>query len=227
MVFAMTTSSLRLVVLLGCAAAVPGCATATNARTLDAEPPDADVLEEGGSLDGGPPVDGEADASDAGVARVFATATGYLAKSLGGGATGFAGGDGFCASAAEAGGLGGTWVAWLSTSRTNAIDRVTGAGPWYLVDRKTLVFLNKAALATVPRVGIAMNELAVEGPTSRQVWTGTSNGGIASPLTCDDWSNGTNTGRGMTGNAGGKNDWTTLFEEPCDRERSLYCFEVK
>jgi hypothetical protein len=222
----MTTSSLRLVLFLGCAFALPACATASHAGTSDAGP-DAEPPSEGGPLDDAAPPDGGADASGGDVARVFTTATTYAAKSLGGGASRVAGADGFCANAATAAGLGGTWVAWLSTSAVNAIDRVTGTGPWYLVDGTTLVFPNKAALATVPRAGMAMNELGVSGQTTHQVWTGTANGGTRSPFTCDDWSNGTNTGKGMMGVGGQIKEWTSLLEESCDREASLYCFEVK
>lgn len=130
----MTISSLRLgLLLLGCVGAVPACATSTQLVTLDAGP-DAESPSEGGPLpDAGALPDAEAGASGGG-ARVFVTATSYAAKSLGGGASRVAGADGFCANAAAAAGLGGNWVAWLSTSTVNAIDRVTGTGPWYLVD---------------------------------------------------------------------------------------------
>ena len=216
----------RRLLLLIAVGVVAGCATASKSGPFDAGP---DGESEAGPLPDGatPAEDGGADSSTPAVARVFTTATTYAAKSLGGGASGFAGADGFCANAAAAAGLGGTWVAWLSTAKTNAIDRVTGQGPWYLVDGTTLVFANKAALATVPRTGISKNELGLSGQVAREVWTGTANGGVASSFTCNDWTNGTNTGEGTVGIGGQTQEWTKFLEQSCDGERSIYCFEVK
>lgn len=219
----MTIALLRITSFLGFTFVLAGCSASGVSVPLGS---DAEA-ETGSRADGGVPADGQADASEGNVARVFVTSAGYAAKSLGGGATGAAGADGFCTNAAEAGSLGGKWVAWLSTSRKNAVERVTGTGPWTLVDGKTLVFPNKASLATVPRVGIGMNELGEQSEVTREVWTGTSNGGVASTFTCDDWTNGTNTGRGMTGIAGQRDEWTKFLESSCDREMSVYCFEVK
>src|SRR5689334_19443588 len=42
--------------------------------------------------------------------------------------------DGVCASRAVAKGLPGTFVAWLSTSTTDAIDRLAGSRGWVRVD---------------------------------------------------------------------------------------------
>ncbi len=121
-----------------------GCSAGSKVTGIS---PDGGTDSDGGRLDDGGGLedadaqpDGSKDPDHDAVARVFVTATTYAPQSLGGGATGFAGADGFGANAAAAASLGGKWVAWLSTSSTDAIDRVTGDGPWYLVDRKTLVF---------------------------------------------------------------------------------------
>jgi hypothetical protein len=229
----MKSSSFRFACMLGIAAALWGCSTGSRGSGIaqDGGLEDGGLEDGRGLEDGGGVTDAKSDVfkgpGDGDGARVFVTATTYAPQALGGGATGFAGADGFCANAAAAAGLDGRWVAWLSTTRTDAIERVTGDGPWYLVDRKTLVFLNHASLATVPRVGIGMNELGVIGQRTNQVWTGTANGGMASPNTCAAWSSGANNQKGMTGIGGQKDEWTTLFEETCDREQSLYCFELK
>src|SRR5688572_3513455 len=68
--------------------------------------------------------------------RVFVSSLRYPAdlKTAGGKATGKASADAICQTLADAAGLGGTYVAWLSTSDQNAIDHVQGPGPWYRVD---------------------------------------------------------------------------------------------
>ena len=47
---------------------------------------------------------------------------------------GVAGADAMCAQAANNAGLAGTFVAWISTSGVNAIDRITGARGWVRTD---------------------------------------------------------------------------------------------
>src|SRR5262245_2730644 len=82
--------------------------------------------------------------------RIFVTSTPYTGdlKTNGAGMTGLHGADNLCGLAATAAGLGGTWTAWLSSSTVDAIDRINDVGPWYLVDRCTLVFNNKASIVT-------------------------------------------------------------------------------
>ena len=222
--------------------ALSGCSAVANLGANDGGP-GADA---GSGADEGPGIDGGGDSSgspsdgDGGLgdgdafvivpnaARVFRTSATYSAAALGGGASGVAGADGFCAAAAAAASLGGNWVAWLSTSRTSAISRVTGRGPWYLVDRATLVFPNLASIASVPRVGIGMNELGVQSPAV-EAWTGTSTGGTPNTYTCNDWSPTANAtaSKGMVGVAGQVNEWTRFVEQTCDLDRVLYCFEVQ
>jgi len=223
----MKMSSIRVGCTICAAGLLAGCGAAGSPAVVGdaAVDPDADSR-----LDGGASGDGQGDPGKGTVARVFATETIYASESLGGGASGVAGADAFCALAAAAGSLGGKWVAWLSTSTTNAIDHVTGDGPWYLVDRTTLAFPNKASLATTARVGIAMSELGLKGEATRQVWTGTANGGRASRATCSDWSvpdpRYTTNPSGTTGMAGQTAEWTDFSLAQCGTEHGLYCFEV-
>ena len=59
--------------------------------------------------------------------QVFVTDSGAL-----GNFGGLANADSACNVAAGNAALSGTWVAWLSDSQTNAIDRLTGTGCFFL-----------------------------------------------------------------------------------------------
>ncbi len=168
----------------------------------------------------------------AGAKRIFVTSlatTGNL-MAAGNGHDGLDGGDKLCATAAAAASLGGSWKAWLSSSTVNAIDRVADVGPWYLVDRCTLVFANKAAIAaTGPRA--AIDRLA-DGSMAPPVnlWTGTKATGVKDAFTCADWTNdqpihgyeGT-VGTGSNGFFAGA--WTETATNPCHLSAALICFE--
>src|SRR6185369_8050913 len=92
--------------------------------------------------------------------------------------------DLLCNRAAATAGLGGTWIAWLSDSTVNAIDRVHDVGPWYGIDGAE-IFANKAAFTGDPLVGILINEHGTT--TDYAPWTGTLPNGTVAPDTCKDW----------------------------------------
>src|SRR5437016_3643883 len=79
--------------------------------------------------------------------RVFVTSTAYLGSAV----------TSACSDAAAAANLGGTWDAWLSTQSMDAIDKVTGSGPWKRLDGQ-VAFNNHAGLATQPLVAIDITE---------------------------------------------------------------------
>ncbi|MFL5321038.1 MAG: hypothetical protein ACJ790_15370, partial [Myxococcaceae bacterium] len=99
-----------------------------------------------------------------GLKRVFVTSVQYPATF-----GGLAKADEACMLAVSAAGLGGNWKAWLSDSNTDAIDRISDVGPWYLVFISAVqsgdlppykVFNNKANLKTTPLLGINFSEKA-------------------------------------------------------------------
>jgi hypothetical protein len=160
-----------------------------------------------------------------GVKRVFVTQHNYPVAF---GGLQFA--DTACNTSAQSRNLGGTWVAWLSTPTTNAIDRVVGAGPWYLVDQKTRVFNDRTNLAATPLAPIDEDETGAL--LTGNVWTGTDVGGHAF-LTRDESCNGwTSTNLNDAGSYGDSsaNDrvWTVKANIGCDTmmQASLYCFEL-
>lgn len=170
-------------------------------------------------------------ATDTASKRIFATRSSYT-----GALGGLAGADAKCQTAATAANLGGKWKAWLSDSKTNAIDRVTDVGPWALLDGRK-VFNNKINMTTVPITPINRDEFGA--PFDREdrpfVWTGTKFGGSRSSLTCSDWmsSSGGCGGGAVAANCGDRggasagNSWTES-DNPADcssLENRLICIE--
>jgi hypothetical protein len=159
--------------------------------------------------------------STSGTKRVFVTETTYAGGTMGG----LAGADQKCNLSAQAANLGGTWVAWASNGNTNAIDRVTGTGPWVVLGTTTTAFNNKANLATSPLVPINATE---QGHTvsylDGSVWTGTGSGGSAATSTCGGWSSGSSYGH--YGSAVSTASWTSVGDDLCANTNRLYCFEL-
>ncbi len=122
--------------------------------------------------------------------------------------------------------LGGTWVAWLSDSSTNAVDQLTpGSGPFNLVGSGSTI-ANDIATLTDSSIDVAFDK-AEDGSTvtGQFTWTGTSSDGTAYTVTCDDWTN--TATNGMTGHTGLTTQaWTFFNNANCATTRHLYCFEV-
>lgn len=173
-------------------------------------PPPSDA----GARDAGP------DASDGGgVKRVFVSSVRTVGN-MGGVATG----DALCQAAANQARLGGTWVAFLGTAGNPAAARLTWNGPWFLVDRQTLVFTTKAAIAVGPAVRIDRDETFTRLPDER-VWTGTNaNGNPETDTNCANFGLG-----GVFGLSGVTSamdeDWTQAGNRNCSDQQHLYCFE--
>ncbi|MBX3192387.1 MAG: DUF1554 domain-containing protein [Labilithrix sp.] len=137
---------------------------------------------------------------------------------------GLAAADALCNTLAAAK-LGGTYKAWLSVPGTNAIDRVTSAGPWFLPTGE-LVADDKAGLATTQLKHLLNrdeNGAALPDAEDR-VWTGTTSNGTYSGPDCAQWAGG-GTGRVGEANNGGANSWTNLGTEPCSEVNRIYCIE--
>jgi len=163
--------------------------------------------------------------------RVFVTS-----KSYSGALNGPTGADAICGGAAGYAGLAGSWKAWISDTTVDAIDRIADVGPWYLVDRTTLVFSNKAAIVALPLHAIDVDETGARvaadaGISASLVWTGTDETGHRSTRTisanlCLGWSNGSFSQSGEVGTLSKTDrDWTGGYLEECRTTHRLYCFE--
>jgi hypothetical protein len=149
--------------------------------------------------------------------RVFVTGTGYVSSAV----------TSACGNAAAAANLGGTWQSWLSTSTVDAIDAVTGNGPWHRLDGQ-LAFNNHFGLTTQPLVPINIDENGRQVSASTRVWTGTDTGGrhtVGSNGTCADWGHvGADTG--SAGFSDQTAAWTFASEDACYNPYHVYCFEL-
>jgi hypothetical protein len=181
-------------------------------------------------------------ATDAAVRkRVFVTAKTYFGdlQYLGNGSSGLDGADRLCNSSAQAAGLPGTFQAWLSGTDIDAIDRITGTGPWYLTDSLLgsgpLAFASRSSLATMPAVSVSRDETGSLVGLPWTVWTGTLTGGTKfAERVCQQFGS---TGPAWhtsaadlssLGSVGDPTDiagWTYSAGYTCDQQHHLYCFE--
>ncbi|HVH47203.1 MAG TPA: DUF1554 domain-containing protein [Labilithrix sp.] len=152
------------------------------------------------------------DATDSTPLRVFVTSTLYNGN-LGG----LSGADASCTTVAQKAGVSGKWVAFLAGSSTQAIDRVKGDGPWYLMDRKTLAFANRSALTIDPRA-LDQDESGQEYAPA-YVWTGTNP--YYPSTNCTDWTTTSGTGTYVYS----ESIYTNITDDPCTTLHSLICFE--
>ncbi len=146
----------------------------------------------------------------------------------------FWGADIKCRQSAQAAGLNGTFVAWLSANETNvsgswvvhARDRVVNA-QYFRVDgvrvANGLFDLTDGAIDTA----IKVNEFGNIVVNNTQVWTGTDRYGYATDLDCNEWSTSTGNDTATIGSNVRRNyAWTEARVTGCARARRLYCFEV-
>lgn len=163
--------------------------------------------------------DGPVDGADGGLDRKLLFVTSETFK---GDLGGVAGADAKCDDAARAAGLGGAWRAWISVPDDDAIDRIEDVGPWYLPDGDTMVFADRAQLATTPSAPLDQTELG-DTVTPMAVWTGTNVGGTSGSSDCAAWTVPiANTGIvGRTDST--SSEWTDDVVNGCIVSIPIYC----
>ena len=127
--------------------------------------------------------------------------------------------DAVCSSVAAGAGLDGEWVAWISDSETNAIDKLApDAGPYVLLDAaQTVIALDNDDL-TDGNMAAPINIDENGGPhgTFTATWTGTTVDGTAHANNCLDWTIDTNAQTGLRGNVTVTGvGWTGIASTPC------------
>ncbi len=150
--------------------------------------------------------------------HVFVTSGVYDGK-LGG----LSGADAKCALAAQSVNLGGTYVAWLSSSTADAIDRITDVGPWVDLTGQ-VVFNNKAMVTLAPLTAVGTSEQGTSVGGSQYVWTGTNTGGRHAADHCYDWTANYNS-QAIVGSVYQTTGWTDSGYQSCGVQHHLYCFE--
>jgi hypothetical protein len=142
---------------------------------------------------------------------------------------GLAGADATCAAAAKAGGLPGTYRAWLSTPTTNARDRLSGARGWIRSDGAP-IFDSLATLAAGQMFyPVSLDENGEQ--KLGDIWTGTGQDGNYDGFgSCKDWTSGNGAdGYSVPGassvESGGWSDGTNAAY--CNYAAAgLYCFGI-
>lgn len=138
---------------------------------------------------------------------------------------GLEGADAKCQAGANYERLGGTWIAWLSDSDTDAIDRVAGDGPWYTLDGH-LAFAHKVDLAGTPSAVIEVDQAGGIVATS-SYWTGTKLGGTKDTANCNDWRSESDVDEGVWGNGRNVAQWTAASHTAgCLGAINLLCLEL-
>jgi hypothetical protein len=185
--------------------------------TPDAGAKDTSVVDPG-------PQDARADQEDA--ADANRTLHAFVSSAvISGGLGGVAGADLKCNTLAAAANLKGTYRAWISVAGTNAADRITSNGPWYLVGGQ-LVASTKAELVSGNlKHGIDYDEKNVHAPAAEdRVWTGTAPDGTFNGPECGVWSG---AGQARVGEAEFNDGrWTSSTVEVCGQVNRVYCFEL-
>lgn len=128
--------------------------------------------------------------------RIFRTATEWPYDAFGG----LAGADAKCQASADAASLGGTFMAWLSTSTTSAADRLVHAGvPYTRVDGTLIASdwadLTDGALSASILTTESGLPVPIVFPEYGRAWTGTNETGVTQTgcagggfgCTCNDW----------------------------------------
>lgn len=154
---------------------------------------------------------------------VTSTSTGYD------GALSVSQADAECKALADASPVGAlrnrTWFAWLSTSTTNAADKVTGVGRYRLPNGK-LVSADKAELLGGTLQNIINQTEKGALLESFLAYTGTASDGTATGVDCSGW-----TSTGYVGGTVGVSHpdpgvWTNAGDFPdCSKPMLRYCFE--
>ncbi len=179
-------------------------------------------------------MDGGTDASSGGSAGadggptfthnvVFVTAQVTAGEALGG----LAGADAICNAEAAAAGLKGNYMAWLSSSVSNAPTRIAATGARGWVRRDGLPFVDTMADLAALKFYYPVRLLA-DGTVAPNtvVLTGTMQDGTVSANTCADWTanDSKNTTGGSSDAMSGK--WTQAWGFPCTSKQRLFCFGV-
>ncbi len=162
-----------------------------------------------------------ASAATAQTSRVFVTST-----TTNGNMGGLAGGDAICDAQASAASLGGTWVAWLSTSTVDAKDRLApGSGPFVRAAGTPGTIANDIADLTDSSLAIEILNDENGNVVDTDVYTGTLSDGTAASVTCNEWTDGA--GSVIFGHSNRSNGaWTERFQFSCNPQRHIFCFEV-
>jgi hypothetical protein len=154
---------------------------------------------------------------------VFVTSNTVIVGMLGG----LDAADAFCQMSAQAAQLPGRYVAWLSTTRTNAATRLANARGWVRLDGKPVVDTVDDLVAGHILYPPLLDEHGVSDPSAAfEVATATAGSGMRMGETCNDYT--AEAGAITIGRADGTTErWTNVNAGVgCSSAVHLYCFGV-
>lgn len=140
--------------------------------------------------------------------------------------------DAYCAEAAQAAGLGGTWRAWLyafyGTQERSPAAHVGAHGPYVLVDGKTTVFSGASPGASA-EVTPSMTEWGKVFPFTDYVWIGSPGldcNNASEPGTPRSWATNNPTDVAAIAYPFDRSTWSAeAGQTSCVAKAHLYCFE--
>jgi flagellar motility protein MotE (MotC chaperone) len=147
------------------------------------------------------------------------------------GGTGLDAGDYICNVHAQDAGLTGDYVAWLSDSFTDAVDRFPTSGPWNLTDGSPVAVDLDDIIDGVLLNSLHLTEDGALASASWRPWTSTLHFGVvhqSGNASCDDWGW---TSGGLTISFGGRTNETIgvwsidLPSIDCSSSQPLFCFQ--
>lgn len=198
-----------------------GAAPADAGDAMDSGPRTDAMIDAAAMGDGGEP---EVDAGSPAPNVVFVTS-----ERSSGDLGGVAGADATCNRLASAAGLGGTYVAWLSTSTIDARTRLGTASGWVRPDGEPVADSQADLLAGQIFHPINVTEAGDPVIESDHVWNATRTDGthIDAPGDCEGWTSDDSGHRARHGSSfattGG---WTGSNVKACSERLRLYCFGV-
>lgn len=172
---------------------------------------------DGGGSGDDAPTDGMVDAGfTANV--VFVTST-LVTGNIGG----IAAGDTLCQQEADDAGLAGTYIAWLSTSTVDAIDRLGSARGWVRADGEPVF----DTLGTWEMFNPINRDARGQFVSAQYAFTATDSTGryYTAFGACSDWMSESGTG-GMGELSGAGNQYSLEYSSSCATPRPIYCFGI-
>lgn len=123
----------------------------------------------------------------------------------------------------------GPWVAWLSDSPTNAVNRIPqpgDAGAYVRASFPGIIIADDLADLTDGSLDNQVGDFDENGnPVAGNPWTGTESDGTVGTETCIDWTSSQNSDAGISGDRLATDpSWTNDFTLACDQPRHFYCF---
>lgn len=206
-------------------AAVSADGGRTDAATRDSGGSDAGPLD-AGSPDGGPPPCSAAGPCSGPYNYAFLSSELFEPSAF----ASREGIDAECTRLAAAAGLPGTYVAWLSYTAEDAINRLGDASGWLRTDGMPFAPSAESLVEGRPIRPLDLDENGVR-VTGGESWvvTGTrSDGTLEANFNCEDWTNvDTSAMRALAGftyRAGSR--WTSGYSLDCNARSRVYCFGV-